>query len=184
MKKQLLLLVLFMGLFGAANAQDDKKMFLGLDLGFSSDDGQSSFNLGPQFGYWLSDRMALVVGIEFGSETDKSTATELTSSNFGANAELRYGWNVGDNTFLYLAPGFSFGSRTHELSPTIEAKSSSFAIGITPGFSYMIADSWSINAEFGNLGYVSTKPDGGESAGTFGLNLTMSSIGFGVWYHF
>jgi opacity protein-like surface antigen len=183
MKKQLLLLVLFIGLFSAVNAQD-KKMMLGLDLNFSSNDNESSFGIGPNFGYWLSENMALVVGVNFGSVTDKTGAEDLATTSFGAGAELRYGWHVGDMTFLYVAPGFAFGSTTHEITPTTEAKVSSFDVGLGLGVQYMIADSWSINAEFGRLGYNSVKPEGGESFGTFGLDLSMSTIGFGIWYHF
>lgn len=183
MKKQLVLLVLLMGLSAASFAQD-KKMMLGLDLGFSSNDNQSSFGLGPNFGYWLSDNMALVVGIDFASTTNKLN-NDLKTTTFGAGAELRYGWNVGDMTFLYLAPGFSYSKDTQEQGAGLpDEEDSEFNIRIVPGVTYKIADAWSIDARFGSLGYNSTKHGDGDSFGTFGLNLNMSSIGFGLWYHF
>lgn len=183
MKKQLLILVLFMGLFSAVNAQD-KKMMLGVDLGFSSNDNESTLAIGPNFGYWLSDNMALVIGINYSSLTDKTGTEDLATTHFGAGAELRYGWHVGDMTFLYLSPGFAFGSNKHELGGGLEAKSTSLDLGVGLGVQYHIADAWSIDAQFGRLGYNSVTPDGGDAFGTFGLDLSMSSIGFGVWYHF
>jgi opacity protein-like surface antigen len=180
MKKQLLLLVLAMGLFSAVNAQS--KLFGGLDLGFSStSDVGSSFNIGPHIGYDLSERMALVVGVSFGSETDKTGAEDVKTSGFGVGAELRYGWSVGDKTTLYLAPGVGYASATNDAT---DIDVTSFNVGIAPGINYMIGDKWSLNGKFGNLGYESVTVGDADAVGTFGLDLTMSSMLFGLEYRF
>lgn len=180
MKKQLLLLVLFIGLFCGSNFAQGK-LFCGVDLGFSDNDNHSSFNLGPRVGFGIGDRSALVVGINFENHKDKGP--DLATTSFGVGAEYRYGWNVGDNVFLYLAPGVAFSSDKEEQATGGDLKSTTFDIRIAPGLSYKLADKWSINTHFGALGYSSTTPDGGDAFGTFGLDLSMSSIGFGLWYH-
>ncbi len=184
MKKQLLLLVLFMGIFSAMNAQD-KKMMLGVDLGFSSNDAHSSFNLGPSFGYWLNENSAIVVGINFGSATLKG-ATDLKNSSFSGGAEFRYGWSMGDMAFLYIAPGIEFGSVDNEFDEDgpNAYKGTTLDIRAALGATYKIADAWSLDARFGRIGYASETPDGGEAFGTFGLDLSMSTLSFGLWYHF
>lgn len=190
MKKLLLLFVLFLGLM-STGAQAQGKLFLGLDLGFNSYDAgydgpnegheASQFNLGPSLGYWLNDNSAIVVGINYSSFDNKTSDSKTTG--FGIGAEFRYGWHFGDNVFVYLAPGIGFSSNKTETGGN-DAKWTQLDLGISPGVSFMLADKWSINAYFGGLGYSSQKPDGGDAANSFGLNLDMSNIGFGLWYHF
>jgi len=104
MKKQNVLFVLLMGLFSVVNYAQDKKMFAGVSLGFSSvENVSSSFNIGPRLGYWLSDNMALVGGIDFESDKNKIANPEETTTAFGISAQLRYGWHHGDNTFFLFS---------------------------------------------------------------------------------
>ena len=179
MKKQLLLLVLFMGLFAAASYAQDKKMFAGVNLGFHSNDAESAFNLGPRFGYWLNDNAAIVGGVNFGSFTVKG-ATDVTTTSFGIDAHYRWGWHQGDNTFFYLAPGFSYGSVKEEN----EEASTALVIDLTPGVSYMMGDSWSINAEIGLLRYTSNAAHGGTAVTQFSVGTSMDALSCGLWYHF
>ena len=181
MKKQLLILVLFMGLFSAVNAQD-KKMFAGVNLGFSSDDAHSSFNIGPRLGYWLSDNMALVGGVSY--QSNKNKTTDITLSTFGIGAQLRYGWHHGDNTFFYLAPGVLFQSASSDV--TGSESETTITIALTPGVNYMLGDRWSINAEIGLLEFVSTS-QGDVSDSHFAVSTQMfpeNGLTFGLWYHF
>jgi outer membrane protein W len=180
MKKQLLILVLFMGLFTAASYAQDKKMFAGVDLGFSSvEDVSSSFSIAPSLGYWLSDNMAIVGSVGYNSTN--FDATDNTASTFGIGASLRYGWHHGDNTFFYLAPYVSFASSDSGVQG--EESTTHFNVGLTPGFDYMMGDRWSINAEIGLLNFTSTS-HAGASSSDFSLGLTMSTISLGLWYHF
>ncbi len=182
MKKQLLILVLFMGLFSAVNAQD-KKMFAGVDLGFSSKkDVSSDFNIGPRFGYWLSDNSAIVGGINFVSHTDKGV-TDVTRTSFGIGVQYRYGWHMGDNTFFYLAPGVAYSSTNTDI--TGAKADTDFDIELTPGVDYMMGDSWSINAEIGLLHFNSHKNGATDTSDSdFNVSTNMSALSFGLWYHF
>lgn len=103
-----------MGLFSVSNYAQGK-LFLGVDLGFSSQDNgfnsgheTSEFVIAPSLGYWLSDNMAIVGRVGYASHDNKTD--DVKTSGFGIGAELRYGWHLGDNTFLYLAPGARYGS--------------------------------------------------------------------------
>ncbi|MBK6543989.1 MAG: porin family protein [Saprospiraceae bacterium] len=187
MKKQLLILVLFMGLFSVSNYAQGK-LFLGVDLGFSSQDNgfnggheTSEFVIAPSLGYWLSDNMAIVGRVGYASHDNKTD--DVKTSGFGIGAELRYGWHLGDNTFLYLAPGARYGSEKTEFAGG-DATTTEFQIAIRPGVDYKIADKWSIDAHFGSLGYTSQSPEVGDAVSSFGLDLSMSAISFGIWYHF
>jgi opacity protein-like surface antigen len=180
MKKQLLLLVLFMGLFATSYAQD-KKMFAGVNLDIASKkDVSSDFGISPKFGYWLSDNSAIVGRVGFASHTDKG-ATDVVTTAFSIGAQLRYGWHMGDHTFFYLAPGVNFGSVKND-TPNAKA-TTTFTVDLTPGVDYMLGDSWSINAEIGLLKFVSTSFDGNSNS-DFTVHTNMDAISFGLWYHF
>jgi len=181
MKKQLLILVLFMGLFAISYAQD-KKMFAGVSLGFSSvENVSSSFNIGPRLGYWLSENSAIVGSLSYASSTNKAANPEVTNSGFGIGAQYRHGWNHGDNTFFYIAPGVRFNSLSSDV-PNSQS-STQFIVNLTPGVDYMMGDRWSINAEIGLLNFVSHS-SGGVSSSSFDVNMNMDALSFALWYHF
>ncbi|MFZ1256128.1 MAG: hypothetical protein WAR77_07225, partial [Saprospiraceae bacterium] len=79
-----------------------------------------------------------------------------------------------------LAPGVNYQSdKDHH-----DVKTNSFEIRIAPGINYMIADKWALNTKFGSLGYQSETVGDGDAFGTFGLDLSMSAILFGIEYRF
>ena len=182
MKKQLFLVSLFLSLiFTGLSAQS--KLFGGLDLGFSSNDNESTFLLGPKIGYWLNDNSALVGGIFYTSNKDKTQDPEVTTSGFGIGAQYRFCWHSGDNFYFYLAPGVDYASLKAD-NGTNDVKTNTFNVSLSPGISYMLADKWSINAEMGLLNYNSTKVGDFDAATQFDVDMNMSSLSFGLWYHF
>ena len=58
------------------------------------------------------------------------------------------------------------------------------SFGVTPGINYFVSDHFSIEAGFGRLGYTSTKSNasGDKGSSSFGLNLDLSTISFGLNY--
>jgi opacity protein-like surface antigen len=182
MKKQIFLSLIFCFAFGAASFAQSK-LFLGADLGFSSNDHHSSFALSPRLGYWLSDNGAIVGGITFGSNKDKTTNPDTESTVFGVGAQYRMAWHSGDNFYFYLAPGVEYLSSKLEFGGT-DATTSILGISLSPGISYMLADKWSVNAELGLIDFTSTSPEVGDSETDFSVNMNMSSLTFGLWYHF
>ncbi len=173
----LFFVALTMSIFTSVSAQD-KKMFAGLNLGFWSNDAASHFNLGPRFGYWLSENSAIVAAVGIGN--DKNKGTDITTKAFGIGAEYRYGWNHGDNTFFYLAPGVSYNS--HKEGD--EDASTDLNVFLTPGVNYMMGDRWSINAEIGLLNFSSSKDHGGDNVNQFTVGTDFDALSFTLWYHF
>lgn len=179
MKKQLFLSLLFMFAL-SIGSYAQSKMFGGIDFGFSSNDHHSSFNIGPSLGYWLNDNAALVGGIAFGSEKDKTTNPETETSGFGIGVQYRHCWK-SDNFYFYIAPGVGYATSKTD-NGTTEFTINTLNVSLSPGISYMLSDKWSINAEMGLLDYTSLGGDADDSQ--FSVNTNMSSLSFGLWYHF
>ncbi|MCC6816308.1 MAG: porin family protein [Saprospiraceae bacterium] len=177
MKNQTLLIVFIMLLCGTfASAQG--KIFAGTNLSFSSNDAESNFGIGPRVGYWLTDNGALVVGV--GISSNKNKVTDKTASGFGIGAQYRHCWRTGDNFYFYLAPGVAFLSD----KDFNEEKTTHLTIELTPGISYNFTEKWSVNAEMGLLNYTSSKHEDNDPVNQFSVGLNMTSLNFGLWYHF
>lgn len=190
MKKQVTyFLMLFIALaFTQLNAQGS---FIGVDLGFSSTkDVHTGFHIAPTYGYKLSSTMQIVGRVGFESHTDK-TNNDAKETGLGVGAEFRYGTRPSDNFFLFAALGVGFNSTKDDNGTDTEnddVKGTEINFGIRPGIDYMFNDKWSMTAHFGRLGYSSDKTEVGsvspDPVGTFSLDLSMSSLAFGLFYHF
>lgn len=179
MKKQLLLALLFVAAFSTSNFAQGN-CFGGIDLGFSSNDAHSSFSIGPSYGHWLNDNGAIVASLGFFSDKDKTTNPETKENGFGIGVQYRHCWK-NDNFYFYIAPGVAYGTSKVD-DGTFEFKVNTLNISLSPGISYMLSDKWSINAEMGLLDYTSLGGDADDSQ--FSINTNMSSLSFGLWYHF
>jgi len=182
MKRFFQLLVLLAFVSVSASAQGN--LFVGGQLSFSSNDSENSFTVSPNLGYRINEHMVLVGAVGFTSgTTDKDLISETKTSGFGLGAELRYGWMSGDNVFWFLAPGVNFGSSKVTISD-VDSKSTNFGIALRPGISYQMSDRWSVTSHFGRLAYDSKKDEGEDAINTFGLNLNLDNIDFGLSFHF
>ena len=182
MKRFFQLLVLLAFVSVSASAQGN--LFVGGQLSFSSNDLNNSFKLLPNLGYRINEHMVIVGRVGFTSgTTDKDLITETKSSGFELGAELRYGWMSGDNVFWFFAPGVNFGS-SKETENDVDTKSTNFGIALRPGISYQMSDRWSVTSHFGRLAYDSKKDEGEDAFNTFGLNLNLDNIDFGLSFHF
>lgn len=155
------------------------KYFVGGQLGFHSNKAESYFGIKPNVGYILNDHMILVGEVGISSTTDKSLATDVKSSTFDLGVALRYGWKAGDNAFVFLAPGVNISNGKQG-----DIKDSAFGVNIRPGVSYQLAPRWSMTAHYGSLGYNSVKFGKADAVGTFGLDLDMNTLLFGLNFHF
>ncbi len=178
-KMKNLLTLVAICLFTSLSVSAQYKYFVGGQLAFSSNDAESNFGIKPNIGYVLNDNMVLVGEVGFSTSTDKSGVTDIKSNDFGLGLALRYGWKAGDDAFVFIAPGVNFGN-----GKIGDIKHSNFGVNIRPGVSYMLAPRWSMTAHYGSLGYDSVKHGDADAVGTFGLDLNMNTLDFGLNFHF
>jgi outer membrane protein len=206
MKKVLLSAVALLA-FGFANAQDKKEGGAGLasgnivltgDLNYTStsqDEVKSSvFGLAPGVGYMMSDNLMLLGSIGISTGTVSSPGTEDVKINgLGLNAGVRYFFTPADKFSLSIGGQLGYGSISSNLGVdefgdqvvlAEDVKTSTISFNVPVGLHYFMNDNFAITTTFGGLGYSSSKEDtdGAEAKNTFGLNLNMSSLSFGLLY--
>lgn len=137
------------------------QVYVGGGLSFWGSGNAAAFSIAPEAGYCFDDSMAagLSLGLRFGNG-----ATALSIDPY-----FRY-------YFAEVGPVRFFGDAHFNFTHTMagDASASTWGIGVRPGISVNLTDSWSIVAHVARLGYY---------GGAFGFNLnTGSSIG--VYYAF
>jgi len=179
-----------------ANAQTEgyskNSTFLTGSVGISSKNDKdeltksSSFNFTPTVGHFLSDNVAVGVGLGIGS--DKVTVdgtTESEKSTFNVGAFGRYYFSPKSKFSMFGHLGVNYNSSTEKI-PTPEVKTTGMDVFVAPGFNYFISNKLALEAVIGRLGYSTSKTDesGAKGSTNFGLDLNLSSIAFGINYKF
>ena len=79
--------------------------------------------------------------------------------------------------------GIDFMSGNNEIK---KVTTSGFGISVVPSVSYFLNNRLAMQASYGSIGYNTMKSDaaGAKAENNFGVNLDMSSIGFGLTYKF
>ncbi|WP_313804593.1 outer membrane beta-barrel protein [Flavobacterium sp.] len=203
--KKIILSVAAVFAFGFANAQEEAKeagnggfakgdLFVSGSVGFNSakmDEAKgSNFYFKPEAGYFLTENIALGLGLEVGTAKNEGIDTYSDSyktNNFGAEVFGRYYFTPASQFSMFAQLGVGFGTaKTEAFEGAEEAKVNSFGVNAGLGLNYFVANNWALQANWAGLGYNSSKPDadGAEATNTFGLNVDMSAINFGVLYKF
>ena len=183
-----------------ANAQEDSNggfgqgdLFATGSVGFNSDKMDeakgSNFYFRPEVGYFLTENIALGLGIEFGSAkndgldaySDTYKTNEFSGEVFG-----RYYFTPANQFSLFAQVGLGLGNVKMEDGAGNEQKVNAFGINAGLGANYFLTSNWALQANWGLLGYSSAKVDapGAEAYTSFGLNVDLSAINFGVLYKF
>lgn len=203
--KKLLLITLSLAITIVIHAQEekqalDKKVWLGGTGGFSlvgvKDAGSTfKYNVGPSFGFMVSESSALGINIDFTSSTASSNnGNEDKNLSVGYNFQpfFRHYFGGGNSFKFYYDLVVSFGggktSATNNQGLDNETKYGTFGIGTYMGAQYWFNSSWSMASSIGLLGYDSrtNNKDGANESKTynFGLNATFSTLNFSLFYHF
>ncbi len=137
----------------------------------------TSFGLAPEVGYFITDNLALGLGIYYTNSALKPEGGSKTSFNtFGVNPYARYYFLAKGDFKMYGQFNIAYGTTKAD---TDGAKSfDALAINVMPGVSYNLSERFAINATFGDFGYASMKHDDFKATG-FGLNVDMSTLQFG-----
>ncbi len=167
-------------------------------------DGPRTLDLifAPTIGYNINDN--ITIGGIIAYNLDRTVAEGDNTKETDAISEIailpfmRYNHAINEKFGLYgqLDLGPSFGKVTSEFESgsttvTSEANLLGFGINIRPGVYFQFSDHFSMNAHYGALGFNSDRfkveDDNAEQISRnsdFGLNLQMSSLRFGLNYHF
>lgn len=154
-----------------------------------------SFGIAPKIGYAISDDLILGLGIGYNYsksdvEHDQALIVYLSKSNSLSIFPYIKKFIPVTEKFAFHLQGeasYSTGSITYEDNDTIDTYDSdheSYFVGIRPGINYKLTNNILIQASFGSLGYdyVTQESDSTErsKASSFGLNLSSSSLFFGM----
>jgi hypothetical protein len=201
--KKIILSALAVCAFTFVSAQDKKEGGAGLakgdlvissDLGFNSLSGSdgivpggvkdakaSTFTLSPSAGYMMSNNLMIQGGLNISSgstNTGAPGAADVKVSGFGVNAGATYYFTPANNFSLGL------GGNIRYFSAKDGVKTNTVGLDVPMTLHYFVSDNFAITSRWAGLGYSTTKSDavGAEAVNSLGLNLTMSSISFGLLY--
>ena len=199
--KKIILTVAAVFALSFANAQDKKSSGFGYAKGDIVLGGNIKYNssttdvagvsttssrsvLGPNVAYFISDKVALELGVEIGSEKTGS-ATRATSM-IGVGARY-YFLNLGERFKTYSNIGLGFGSDDNGGNGA--EKTSTLGLGVGIGMNYFITPKIAINFGLGNLISYGSVKTGDAKASTMNLDLNtyknfFAEPTFGVAYKF
>ncbi|MCU0443279.1 MAG: porin family protein [Microscillaceae bacterium] len=208
--KKTAFIILAMVVFDWANAQIEKgSMYLGGSFGISSttiqtnnnDRKVSSFSLVPNFGYFVTDKISVGLGIGYEQSRNDlipgvGTATDTRGLFIIAPAARYYVPLTSENFFFFaqFQVGFGFGNRKFEdrvgsATFTVESKSRSFGLGLSPGFAFFPTKKWAIELSFEGISYRSFDPNTDSNSdndreSTFTLGVDSFAPRLGVQFFF
>jgi len=180
-----------------ANAQDKKETGFGYAKGdivlggnimtMSKDDGvakTSSSEIGPDLAYFISDNLALELGVTLGSTKDAYGAKGATS-NIAVGARY-YFLNLGERFKTYTNFGLNFGSDNNKGDGD---KTSTLGVGAGIGMNYFLTPKIAINFGLGNIISYNSSTRGSAKTSSMDINLNefnnfFSTPTFGVAYKF
>lgn len=189
MKKLLLTLTAVAGLTFASEAQEitgfkSGNIIVEGNLGFNSTDNKSAevkssgFNLRPKAGYFVTDKFAVGLGLNFNNDTRDAYGvdTKRVEDSYGAEVFGRYYFlELGSRfkTYAEVAVGFNSGKeKTTTVLGSNTAKFTGFGVNGSIGANYFLTDKVAINFGLGNIiGFNSNKPKDGEATTSFGVNV-------------
>jgi len=193
--KKLLFAAMAVFAFGVANAQEEGKTgFAKGDLFVSGafsigsektgDNKSSGFEIEPKVGYFVSDNIAIGAKIGYASDkaenaiADTQDDAALTVGVFG-----RYYLTPASQFSLFGQLGVDYSTVEDKLA---DAKSKEFGVNLGLGLSYFVSNNFAIEAGWAGLGYSSNDNggDGADKTNSFGLDVDLRSINFGLLYKF
>lgn len=198
MKKVLLSAVALLTI-GFANAQEGATstggfaqgdMFIsggfGFDSGKQGDYKESEFTFSPAFGYFVSDNIAVGARLDVTSGKEEMGSSEDKMNSFGADVFGRYYMTPASQFSVFGELAVGFGNSKYEYAGGGEDKYKMFGVNAGVGVNYFLSNNFAIEAGWAGLGYNSMKQDvsGAEAMNTFGLNVDLSAINFGLTYKF
>ena len=161
-----------------AFAQD---MYVGGQVGFwrNSGDNETSFQILPEIGFNLSEKLA--IGTTIGYDYSYDDGRKLNLVVF--NPYVRYTFFRNGNVSLFCDGGVDLGFGKAKYEGESSDTAVTYGIGIKPGISYSLSDKFSLVAHVGFLGY-----RGGNDASGYpdqgGILHKGNDLSFGFYYNY
>lgn len=193
--KKIILTVATIFAFGVVSAQEGEGFSKGdvfLSGSFNvgskkfSEDGnfkENSFSLAPKAGYFVSENIALGLGLGFStSKIEENEGDEAVKVNTtSVMAFGRYYTTPASKFSVFGQLAFEYASADFDVF-----KVNGIGVELAPGVSYFLNKSFAIEASWGALSYTSAKADvtGAEASTGFEFGLDLDNINFGLLYKF
>ena len=204
--KKLILSAIAVFALSFAHAQEESTFGFGegnifvegnIDFGSTNDKNTetktSNFNFAPKAGYFISDNLAVGLGLDFGSnKADKAEEagkeTETSTVGFGAFARY-YFLELGERFKTYGEFGIGYETANDKIA---DVKTNTFRAKATLGINYFVTENFAINFALADiLSYTSAKEDvdGAKAENKFGFevgqfNNFFTTAQFGLTYKF
>lgn len=167
-------------------------LFISGNVGFSSttepgtpDDTKiNSFNFSPRVGYFVTDKVAVGIGLGFGSNKNDDGTTEVKSTDLSIGAFGRYYFTPANKFSMMLQLAADYTTSKNEVDGNETGKLNGFGVNFAPGLNYFISNRLALETTVGVLGFNSSKPDvdGADATTNFNFNLGLNNITFGLVY--
>lgn len=195
MKKVVLILVAIVAVTQLKAQTSAGNMMVGGNLSFSStsfqgssDDQDSFVGFAPQFGYFVSDNLAVGALVGLSSSTNDTGANKTVTNSFAFGPFARYYKFTSNENFAFFGHAqFTFGSGKTDLTPGGEVKRQSIAFQVSPGFAYFFTKHWALDLSLRGLvieSYDPNKDNDNDKETTIEFGLSSFSPEIGIRYHF
>ncbi|WGH75862.1 outer membrane beta-barrel protein [Tenacibaculum tangerinum] len=142
----------------------------------------SNYTFSPSAGYFITDHISLELGLIVGGSTSESFGGEISSTQFGGSLVGNYYFTPKNDFSFVIGAGLSYASGAIEFDGIDAGDMNTFALAVAPGINYFVSERLALRASVGALSYVNMDSDGSPSTSSFGLNLDLSNINFGITY--
>lgn len=168
----------------------------------SSDENTTFIEISPTVGYFFNNNFQVGLGLGYGyrdSDFEFVNNGAIINRNiedhtFSVYPYARKYFGLKKNFAFYLQGEgrYSRSSREQNLTEIpdtdFDSSSDSFFIGIRPGLTFFVSNSFAFETTLGSLGYTHTSfDDDGNTTGdfkSFDFNLSSSDLFFGLSYYF
>ncbi len=194
--------------FGFANAQEEEKgnggfakgdVFVSGAFTLSSaktgDFKESSFEIAPKVGYFVTENIAVGATIGYQSNKLDDGSDDVSNTGLGLGAFGRYYFTPASKFSLFAELGVDYTSYDNEyfvdtdgsiVVPGTSFESKELGFGLGAGMNYFVSSNFSIEAGVAVLGYSSNDNggDGADKTNTFSFGGDWRAVTFGVNYKF
>jgi outer membrane protein len=193
--KNIALILMFIVIAKTASAQTSAgNMMLGGNVSFynstrqgSNEYQQGEFIFSPNFGYFISDNLAVGAALSVGTTTFDNGVSKTVRTTFGAGPLARYYKFTSNDRFAFFGQGqFLFNTGKEDITPGGENKIGSISFSLSPGFSYFFTDHWAVDlliSGFVFSSYDPNKDSDNDKTNNVSFNLSLSPS-IGMKYHF